>query len=121
MSSPLGLRFFRISQRASTTAARIPIRKPLQRRFQSTEVPPPSSASARHPQNAFQRLWNSPVGAKTVHFWLVFQHLILFGRGGGAEGLPTCSISWVFYCDDNEPELTEVFVLRAPVMKVCFI
>lgn len=66
MSSPAGLRLFRISPRSS--AARFPIRKPAQRRFQSTEVPPSSAGST---QNPFQRLWNSPVGLKTVHFWFV--------------------------------------------------
>ncbi|KAL1990940.1 hypothetical protein VTN49DRAFT_5444 [Thermomyces lanuginosus] len=35
-------------------------------RFQTTDA---SAASAEKPQNVFVKLWNSPVGLKTVHFW----------------------------------------------------
>lgn len=82
MSSPLGLRLFRTSQRA---AARFPIRsKPAgQRRFQSTEVPPHSAQQST--QSTFQRLWNSPVGVKTVHFWCVFDFLLSCGGGRNAR------------------------------------
>lgn len=38
-------------------------RKPLGRRFQTVD------ATAAPSQNTIQRLWNSPVGVKTVHFW----------------------------------------------------
>lgn len=35
-------------------------------RSQSTDA---SAASAEKPQNVLVKLWNSPVGLKTVHFW----------------------------------------------------
>lgn len=92
MSSPAGLRFFRISQRSP--AARFPIRKPAQRRFQSTEVPPSSTESTQSP---FQRLWNSPVGLKTVHFWFVV--LFFFGGGEGfffSEGVMQRECSMIY-------------------------
>ncbi|KAI4123014.1 MAG: hypothetical protein LQ341_007245 [Variospora aurantia] len=41
-----------------------PFRRPIGRKHQSTEVNPPPPS-----QSTFQRLWNSPVGFKTVHFW----------------------------------------------------
>ncbi|KAI4091592.1 MAG: hypothetical protein LQ344_004012 [Seirophora lacunosa] len=41
-----------------------PFWRSLGRRHQSTEITPPAAN-----QSAFQRLWNSPVGLKTVHFW----------------------------------------------------
>ncbi|KAI9697448.1 MAG: hypothetical protein M1836_004726 [Candelina mexicana] len=58
MSARPALRLFQTSR-----TARIPFRKPLGHRFQSTEATPTPS------QNIFQRLWHSPVGVKTVHFW----------------------------------------------------
>ncbi|KAI9809301.1 MAG: hypothetical protein M1825_002592 [Sarcosagium campestre] len=43
---------------------RRPTRSPLQRRWQATD------AAAAAPQPGFaSRIWNSPVGVKTVHFW----------------------------------------------------
>ncbi|KAG2418937.1 hypothetical protein HFD88_002040 [Aspergillus terreus] len=64
MSSRVGLRFFQ-NARAAFRNASAPFRRPgaQGRRFQSTEAP------AAEQQSTFQRLWNSPVGVKTVHFW----------------------------------------------------
>ncbi|MCJ1260439.1 hypothetical protein MMC22_000300 [Lobaria immixta] len=44
--------------------ARFQFRRSVNRRFQSTEAP-----LAEQTQSPFRRLWNSPVGLKTVHFW----------------------------------------------------
>lgn len=44
--------------------ARFQFRRPINRRFQSTGAPIPQPA-----ESMFSRLWNSPVGMKTVHFW----------------------------------------------------
>ncbi|KAE8351580.1 UPF0041-domain-containing protein [Aspergillus coremiiformis] len=59
MSSRVGLRFFQNSRAAFRNVQR---RFGIQRRFQSSTV------AAEH-QSTFQRLWNSPIGVKTVHFW----------------------------------------------------
>ncbi|KAL2820092.1 hypothetical protein BJX63DRAFT_381286 [Aspergillus granulosus] len=60
-TSRIGLRFFQNSRAAFRGAFR---RSGAQgRRFQS------SDAAAAEQQSTFQRLWNSPVGLKTVHFW----------------------------------------------------
>jgi hypothetical protein len=32
-------------------------------------MPPPGATATAPKQNPFQRVWNSPVGMKTVHFW----------------------------------------------------
>ncbi|KKK21830.1 hypothetical protein AOCH_003209 [Aspergillus ochraceoroseus] len=61
MSSPrVGLRFFQNSRAAFRSAFRRPGAQG--RRFQT------SDATAEQ-QSTFQRIWNSPVGVKTVHFW----------------------------------------------------
>ncbi|KAI9804985.1 MAG: hypothetical protein M1833_006288 [Piccolia ochrophora] len=39
-------------------------RSPFQRRWQATDASTPPQ-----PQSLAQRMWNSPVGVKTVHFW----------------------------------------------------
>ncbi|PYH46039.1 mitochondrial pyruvate carrier family protein [Aspergillus saccharolyticus JOP 1030-1] len=64
MSSRVGLRFFQNS-RAAFRNAYGPFRRSGAQgfRFQS------SDAAAAEQQSFFQRLWNSPVGVKTVHFW----------------------------------------------------
>ncbi|OJJ43021.1 hypothetical protein ASPZODRAFT_136556 [Penicilliopsis zonata CBS 506.65] len=61
-SSRVGLRFFQNS-RAAFRNASAPFRRQgaQSRRWQSAE--------AGEQQTIFQRLWNSPVGVKTVHFW----------------------------------------------------
>lgn len=70
MSSRIGLRFFN-NYRAAFRNASAPFRRPgagpqaHTRRFQSTDA----GASSEQQQSTFQRLWNSPVGLKTVHFW----------------------------------------------------
>ena len=38
--------------------------RPIGRRFQSVDA-----AQSQPTQSTLQRLWNSPVGMKTVHFW----------------------------------------------------
>ncbi|KAL4817752.1 hypothetical protein BDW67DRAFT_159059 [Aspergillus spinulosporus] len=59
-SSRVGFRFFQNSRAAFRTAFR---RSGAQgRRFQTSDA-------ASEQQSTFQRLWNSPVGVKTVHFW----------------------------------------------------
>ncbi|OKL62767.1 hypothetical protein UA08_01321 [Talaromyces atroroseus] len=59
-SSRVGLRFFANSRAAFRNNFR---QKGF--RFQSTDA----SAAAAEQQSTFQKLWNSPVGVKTVHFW----------------------------------------------------
>jgi mitochondrial pyruvate carrier 2 len=57
-----GIRFLqnvRFANRQSHTQ----IRQQASRRWQSTD------AAAAQAQSGFQKLWNSPVGPKTVHFW----------------------------------------------------
>ncbi|KAF9887956.1 hypothetical protein FE257_009478 [Aspergillus nanangensis] len=63
-SSRVGLRFFQ-NARAAFRDAYAPFRRPgaQGRRFQSSDAP------AAEQQSTFQRLWNSPIGVKTVHFW----------------------------------------------------
>ncbi|KAL8701311.1 MAG: hypothetical protein Q9201_004982 [Fulgogasparrea decipioides] len=61
MSLRAGIRF---SQCARQFARASPFRRPCGRRYQTTEAAPAAPA-----QGTFQRLWNSPVGVKTVHFW----------------------------------------------------
>lgn len=65
MSSRVGLRFFNNS-RAAFRNATASFRRPgfQGRRFQTTDA-----GAAEQQQSTFQRLWNSPVGVKTVHFW----------------------------------------------------
>jgi hypothetical protein len=65
-SSRIGLRFFQ-NTRAAFRNAYGPFRRPgaQGRRFQTSDA---GAASAQQ-QSTFQRLWNSPVGIKTVHFW----------------------------------------------------
>ncbi len=60
MASRIGLRFSQFSSRAT----RISMRKSIGRRVQTTDA-----AAVPPAQGAFQRMWNSPVGVKTVHFW----------------------------------------------------
>lgn len=64
-TSRIGLRFFQNS-RAAFRNATGPFRRPGFR-FQSSEAG--AAAAESQPQSVFQRLWNSPVGVKTVHFW----------------------------------------------------
>ena len=59
MASRPGLRFSSYFARASRTT----FKRPLGRRYQTTD------AAAAPGENAFARIWNSPVGLKTVHFW----------------------------------------------------
>ncbi|KAL8808515.1 MAG: hypothetical protein Q9182_000066 [Xanthomendoza sp. 2 TL-2023] len=54
---------FRLNQFSRQFARTSPFRRPHGRRYQTTEAAPPP------PQSTLQRLWNSPVGVKTVHFW----------------------------------------------------
>ncbi|GLI77818.1 hypothetical protein PoHVEF18_006112 [Penicillium ochrochloron] len=63
-SSRVGFRFLNNARFAFRNAS-APFRRPGAQgfRFQSSE------AGAAEQQSAFQRMWNSPVGVKTVHFW----------------------------------------------------
>ncbi|KAI9037714.1 mitochondrial pyruvate carrier family protein [Aspergillus affinis] len=63
MSSRLGLRFFQNARSGFRNSG--PFRRPGAQgfRFQS------SDAAAADKQSTFQRMWNSPIGVKTVHFW----------------------------------------------------
>ncbi|KAI4252230.1 MAG: hypothetical protein L6R42_008053, partial [Xanthoria sp. 1 TBL-2021] len=54
---------FRLSHFSRQFARASPFRRPYGRRYQSTEATPTTP-----PQTTAQRLWNSPVGVKTVHF-----------------------------------------------------
>lgn len=66
MSSRVGFRFFNNTRFAFRNVS-APFRRPgaQGRRFQSADA----GASAEQQQSTFKRLWNSPVGVKTVHFW----------------------------------------------------
>ncbi|KAL8914871.1 MAG: hypothetical protein Q9172_007003 [Xanthocarpia lactea] len=55
---------FRLSQFSRQFSRASPFRRPNGRRYQTTEATPTTP-----PQSTAQRLWNSPVGVKTVHFW----------------------------------------------------
>ncbi|KAJ5698978.1 mitochondrial pyruvate carrier 2 [Penicillium macrosclerotiorum] len=65
-SSRVGFRFLNNARFAFRNAS-APFRRPGAQgfRFQSSEA----GAGAAEQQSAFQRMWNSPVGVKTVHFW----------------------------------------------------
>jgi mitochondrial pyruvate carrier 2 len=71
-SSRLGLRFFANSRAAFRNSFRQNGSKGF--RFQSTEA----SAAGAEPQSVFQKMWNSPVGVKTVHFW--YTHTLSLSR-----------------------------------------
>ncbi|MCJ1486039.1 Mitochondrial pyruvate carrier 2 [Schaereria dolodes] len=59
MSSGAAFRLIRVSR-----AIRTPFRRPLGRRHQTT-----GALSDAQAESLGKRLWNSPVGVKTVHFW----------------------------------------------------
>ncbi|KAI4146557.1 MAG: hypothetical protein L6R39_003426 [Caloplaca ligustica] len=61
MSARTSLRLGQFSRHLAKPA---PFRRPVGRRYQTTEATPTAPS-----QSTFQRLWNSPVGVKTVHFW----------------------------------------------------
>jgi len=69
MSSRVGFRFLNNTRFAFRNVS-APFRRPSAQgfRFQSSDA----GAGAAEHQNPFQRLWNSPVGLKTVHFWCVY-------------------------------------------------
>ncbi|KAL8784110.1 MAG: hypothetical protein Q9213_004169 [Squamulea squamosa] len=54
----------RLSQSSRQFARASPFRRTIGRRYQTTEASPTAQ-----PQSTVQRLWNSPIGVKTVHFW----------------------------------------------------
>ena len=62
-SSRIGLRFLQ-----SSRFTRAYIKKPIGRRYQTADA----TAAAPTNQGAFARMWNSPIGVKTVHFWYVY-------------------------------------------------
>ncbi|KAI0019057.1 hypothetical protein F4780DRAFT_748248 [Xylariomycetidae sp. FL0641] len=57
------------------------------RRWQSSGSTAGEGAGAQQPQSWFQRMWNSPVGLKTVHFWAPVMKwaLVLAGVGDFAR------------------------------------
>lgn len=63
MSSRVGFRFLNNTRFAFRNAT-APFRRQAGQgfRFQSSEA-------GAEQQSTFQRMWNSPVGVKTVHFW----------------------------------------------------
>ncbi|MCJ1327793.1 hypothetical protein MMC10_004468 [Thelotrema lepadinum] len=66
MSSRLGLRFLHASRqtlRPCQTKQQL-VRRNLGRRWQSTDAAAPAAE-----QSGFAKIWNSPIGPKTVHFW----------------------------------------------------
>lgn len=71
MSARAGLRLF-----STARASRQFIRQPFRRRLQTDAG---VNADATSSRSGFSKLWNSPVGPKTVHFWLV-----LFVQHSGA-------------------------------------
>jgi len=79
MSSRVGLRFFQ-SSRAAYQSTNSHFRRQgffRARRFQSTDA----GTSSEQQQSKFQRLWNSPVGIKTVHFWAPVMKWCLVAAG----------------------------------------
>lgn len=67
--------FFRASRpifRSSQffTSQRTAFRQNASKRFQSTAAPEGAAQ-----ESFFKRMWNSPVGFKTVHFWYAGQSL----------------------------------------------
>ncbi|KAE8132618.1 hypothetical protein BDV38DRAFT_260594 [Aspergillus pseudotamarii] len=84
MSSRVGLRFFENTRAAFRNAQR---RFGAGRRFQS------SDAAAAEQQSTFQRLWNSPVGVKTVHFWAPVMKWSLVIAGISDLGRPAEKLS----------------------------
>ncbi|KAJ6008745.1 hypothetical protein N7522_003761 [Penicillium canescens] len=64
MSSRVGLRFLNNTRFAFRNASG-PFRRPGAQGFRFSS----SEAGAAEQQSTFQRMWNSPVGVKTVHFW----------------------------------------------------
>lgn len=66
-TSRIGMRFSQ-SFRNTFRSAYGPFRRPgtQGRRFQSSEA-----GGNAESQSYFQRMWNSPIGIKTVHFWYV--------------------------------------------------
>lgn len=84
-SSRVGLRFFQ-NARAAFRQASAPFRRPgaQGRRFQSSEA-------GSEKESTFQRMWNSPIGVKTVHFWCVPRCLLVsegYDANNGTTGLP---------------------------------
>ncbi|KAJ5358175.1 hypothetical protein N7541_005333 [Penicillium brevicompactum] len=64
MSSRVGFRFVNNTRFAFRNAS-APFRRPGAQGFRFSS----SEAGAAEQQSTFQRMWNSPVGVKTVHFW----------------------------------------------------
>ncbi|KIW00773.1 uncharacterized protein PV09_07753 [Verruconis gallopava] len=64
MSQRAGLRLLQASKQAGVRSS---FRQAFFRRNASTAAE--ASPASTEGQSAFQKLWNSPVGPKTVHFW----------------------------------------------------
>ncbi|GIJ90137.1 hypothetical protein Asppvi_009088 [Aspergillus pseudoviridinutans] len=89
-SSRIGLRFFQ-NTRAAFRNAYGPFRRPgaQGRRFQTSDA----GAASAEQQSTFQRLWNSPVGIKTVHFWAPVMKWALVIAGISDFGRPAEKLS----------------------------
>ncbi|KAI9933912.1 hypothetical protein ASPWEDRAFT_35885 [Aspergillus wentii DTO 134E9] len=90
MSSRVGFRFLNNARAAFRNTAG-PFRRPgaQGRRFQSSDA----GASTAEQQSTFQRLWNSPVGVKTVHFWAPVMKWALVIAGISDLGRPAEKLS----------------------------
>ncbi|KAJ9397813.1 hypothetical protein DTO282F9_5333 [Paecilomyces variotii] len=85
-TSRVGLCFFQ-NTRAAFRNASAPFRR-QGRRFQSSEA-----GAAQEQQSTFQRLWNSPIGVKTVHFWAPMMKWALVIAGISDFGRPAEKLS----------------------------
>ncbi|KAI9817467.1 MAG: hypothetical protein M1827_001077 [Pycnora praestabilis] len=64
MSARSTLRLFQATSRRFGASS---LKQPLGRRFAATDAT--AAAPGAPTQGTFARLWNSPIGVKTVHFW----------------------------------------------------
>jgi mitochondrial pyruvate carrier 2 len=56
-------------QQSSRAAFRSQFTRSSGRRFQSTAAGGEGSSQKQQQQSWFKRMWDSPIGLKTVHFW----------------------------------------------------
>ncbi|KAI0393051.1 UPF0041-domain-containing protein [Xylariaceae sp. FL0594] len=65
------------------------------RRFQSTTAGGEGSSQSKQQQSWFKRMWDSPVGLKTVHFWAPVMKwcLVLAGIGDFARPAENLSLT----------------------------
>ncbi|KAG8528719.1 uncharacterized protein KY384_006406 [Bacidia gigantensis] len=85
MSSRAGLRLFQAAR-----FSRVAFRRPIGRRYQTTDA---AAAQPLPQENVFQKLWRSPVGVKTVHFWAPVMKWCLVLAGVSDFARPAESLS----------------------------